>query len=163
MAPSATASLPCRSTAMAAISAHLPVVITRYGGVGGRARSGDEVLLGQLRRARGGRLAGRPLLGAPLHLDGEVGAVQLAQQARGALLGARHDGVALFVDVEHPLGAERDADPTGFAEAQVKFDLLRQRFATRRGLFDAVRAAHEAPSTLSLIHISEPTRQAEIS
>src|SRR5664280_129593 len=133
MAPSATASLPCRRTGAAVMSV-LPAAVDAALAAGDRALlvvlarppagdHGDDpvrlILVDVLGRRSG--LAGGLLHGPP-HLDGEVRTVQLAEQARRAVVRARDHGHRLLVRVEDALGAELDADAAGLAEVEVDGD-----------------------------------------
>jgi len=80
------------------------------------ARGRDEVVA----RERGGARRNLPL--APPHLDGEVRAVQLADEALAARVGPRQHRVAVLVAVEDLVGAQLDADPAGLAELELQRD-----------------------------------------
>src|SRR5450756_898809 len=156
MAPSATASLPCMRTGDAGMSVllsavddalaarHRPFVVIRSTGDGGD----HPVALGFGYRLPPRRRALGLLHAVPApHLDGEVRAMELAEQAGRAVLRARDDRVPQLVAVVHVLRAQLDADSAGLAELEVQRDLGSGCFA---GLGLLLRSFHHRrhPSTI---------------
>ena len=85
--------------------------------------------------------------GAPLDFDREVRAMDLAEEAGSALVGARDSGIAQLVAVVHVFRAQLDADAAGLAEREVQRDLGSGRFAGR-GLLLRGHDHHRHPSTI---------------